>query len=77
MGVTRKRVHGHHLAGFDARGHLIDPALEAEQAIAARFAIRSIPTLLLFAGGREVARSAGALDLQAVVKWVRHKATSI
>jgi thioredoxin 2 len=50
---------------------------EAEQAIAARFAIRSIPTLLLFAGGREVARSAGALDRQAVVKWARQHAASI
>lgn len=34
---------------------------EDEQALAARFNIRSIPTLALFVGGREVARQAGAL----------------
>jgi thioredoxin 2 len=50
---------------------------EVEQAIAARFAIRSIPTLILFAGGREVARSAGALGRQAVVKWARQQAALI
>ncbi|MBA8886687.1 thiol-disulfide isomerase/thioredoxin [Dokdonella fugitiva] len=32
---------------------------EAEPALAARFDIRSIPTLILFAGGREVARQSG------------------
>jgi thioredoxin 2 len=34
---------------------------EDEPALAARFAIRSIPTMILFAGGREVARHSGAL----------------
>ena len=42
---------------------------EAEQTVATQFAIRSIPTLILFAGGREVARSAGALDQRAIVSW--------
>ena len=42
---------------------------EAEQTIAARFAIRSIPTLILFSGGREVARNSGALDQRSIVAW--------
>ena len=36
---------------------------EAEPALAARFAIRSIPTLVAFKNGREVARQSGAMDL--------------
>lgn len=37
----------------------------------ARYAIRSIPTLLLFVGGREVARQSGAMPAQAILDWVR------
>jgi thioredoxin 2 len=44
---------------------------EAEQAIAARFGIRSIPTLVLFRGGREIARQAGAMGTTDIVRWVR------
>src|SRR5277367_5507007 len=36
---------------------------EAEPNIAARFGIRSIPTLIAFKNGREVARKTGAMDL--------------
>jgi thioredoxin 2 len=32
--------------------------------------IRSIPTLALFIGGREVARQAGAMDSRGIVAWV-------
>ena len=44
---------------------------EAEQALGARFGIRSIPTLVLFRGGREVARQAGAMDSARIVQWAR------
>jgi len=44
---------------------------EAEQAIAARYAIRSIPTMILFRGGREVARQSGAMPASAIVQWAR------
>ena len=44
---------------------------EDEQALAARFAIRSIPTLALFRSGREVARQAGAMSLDDIVRWAR------
>ncbi len=46
---------------------------EDEQALAARFGIRSIPTLALFRNGREVARQAGAMDLASLVRWVRNQ----
>lgn len=44
---------------------------EAEQSLAARYNIRSIPTLILFANGREAGRQAGALDKTSIVRWVR------
>ncbi len=47
---------------------------EEETRLAARYGIRSIPTLVLFRGGREVARQAGAMDLASLVAWARQHA---
>ena len=44
---------------------------EAEGEIASRFAIRSIPTLALFHGGREIQRQAGAITLSSLMDWVK------
>ena len=46
-------------------------ALVNRVAIAARYAIRSIPTMILFQQGREVARISGALGAADIVRWVR------
>ncbi len=47
---------------------------EDEQSLAARFNIRSIPTLALFVGGREVARQPGAMTSPAqIAAWVRQQ----
>jgi thioredoxin 2 len=43
---------------------------EEAQGLAAQFGIRSIPTLAIFRQGREVARTAGAMDLGRLVGWV-------
>ncbi len=39
--------------------------------ISSRFAITSIPTLLLMRGGREISRKAGAMDARSIVAWTR------
>ena len=44
---------------------------EAEPALAARFSIRSIPTLVLFRNNQEIARQAGAMDTATLLRWVR------
>jgi len=44
---------------------------EAAQALAARFNIRSIPTLLVFHKGREIARQSGAMDAASLASWIR------
>lgn len=41
--------------------------------IASRFGIRSIPTLILFRGGREIARQAGAMGQADIVRWTRQQ----
>jgi thioredoxin 2 len=40
------------------------------QAVAGRLGIRSIPTVALFRGGREVARRSGVMPLPALRKWL-------
>lgn len=42
---------------------------EAEPALAQRFAIRSLPTLVLLHHGREIARQSGAVPAQRIVQW--------
>ncbi len=55
----------------------LEPALrlaklntEQEQSIAGRWNIRSIPTLILFVGGKEKARLAGAVPLAQLKQWL-------
>ncbi len=63
---------------FEAAARELEPQVrlgkldtEAEPGIAARYAIRGIPSLILFHKGREVARTAGAMPLQALLGWLR------
>ena len=63
---------------FEAAARELEPQvrllkLDTEQAqnTAARFNIRSIPTLALFVGEREVARQAGAMGQADIVRWTR------
>ncbi len=44
---------------------------EAVPGLGARFNIRSIPTLALFKGGKEVARQPGAMGAADIVRWVQ------
>ena len=55
---------------LEPRVRLLKVNTEVEQAIAAQFGIRSIPTMILFAGGREVNRMSGALDARGIAGWV-------
>jgi len=44
---------------------------EAAQGLAARHGIRSIPTMVVFRNGREIARRSGAMGAADIVRWVR------
>ena len=61
---------------FEAAAAQLEPRLrlakvdtEAQPALGGRFGIRSIPTLILFRQGRELARQSGAMGAADIVRW--------
>jgi thioredoxin 2 len=63
---------------FEQAAKLLEPHVrlakvntEEERALATRFGIVSIPTMIVFRGGRELARQPGALGPQEIVRWIR------
>ena len=58
-------------AQLEPQVRLVKVNTEQEQALAARYQIRSIPTLAIFKNGQESTRMAGAMDLNNLVRWVR------
>ena len=46
---------------------------DANPELGARFGIRSIPTLVLFRGGREIARQSGAMGAGDIARWVHEQ----
>ena len=63
---------------FERAAQALEPAVrlvkinvDEEAALAARFQVRSIPTLVLAFEGRELARAAGARSAAQLVEWTR------
>jgi len=63
--------------GFEAVAKEVEPRLrlakvntDEEQGLGARYRIQAIPTLILFRGGREVARQSGALMGSQLKQWI-------
>ena len=44
---------------------------ENAQQVSAQWSIRSIPTMIIFKHGKEVARTSGAMDKNQIIGWVR------
>lgn len=61
-------------AALEPRIRLAKLDTEAEPEIAARYAIRSIPSLVMVRKGREIARTAGAMPLPMLLRWARDAA---
>ena len=59
---------------LEPRYRLAKVNTEEQQALAARFGIRSIPTVAVFSAGREVARQSGAMDAGTLVRWIQASA---
>lgn len=57
-------------AHYEPRARFAKLNTEAEPAIAQQWAIRSIPSLLIFKAGKEVQRQAGALSLAQFSQWL-------
>lgn len=62
---------------FEKAASRLEPAVrlakintDEEQELAGRFAIRGIPTMILFRHGKEIARQSGVMDANAIESWV-------
>ena len=55
---------------LEPRVRLLKVDTERHPGLAARFGIRSIPTLVLMRHGREAARQSGAMDATSIARWV-------
>ena len=65
---------------FEAAASQLEPQVrlgkvdtDAQPGLAGRFAIRSIPTLILLREGRELARRSGASSAGDIVRWVHQQ----
>ena len=58
-------------AQLEPRVRLGKVNVDEEPQIASRFSVASVPTLVLFRGGREAARQVGALPPTDLLSWVR------
>ncbi|MES9905612.1 MAG: thioredoxin TrxC [Sedimenticola sp.] len=56
---------------LEPTARLVKVDTEVHQRLTAEFGIRTVPTLALFRGGKELTRLSGALDATALVKWAR------
>ena len=63
---------------YEAAARKLEPELrfaklntQDEAAPAQRFQTHSIPTLVVFRGGREVARQSGAMDVGQLTHWLQ------
>lgn len=65
---------------FEAAARQLEPRLrlvklnsDAEPDLSARLGIRGIPTMLLYAGGRETGRVSGAMSTGQITAWVEER----
>lgn len=56
---------------LEPRVRLAKVDTEREKGLAGTFAIRSIPTLVIFQGGKEKVRQPGAMQEADLIRWVR------
>ena len=63
---------------FEQAASVLEPGMrlaklntEDDQAIGARYGIRSIPTMVLFHQGEEIARQSGALMAGDIIRWAQ------
>jgi thioredoxin 2 len=57
---------------LEPRARLAKLNTEQEQNIAAQYNIRSIPTLIIYKAGQEIARKSGAMSTADIVRWINN-----
>jgi len=68
---------------FEKAAQQLEPTLrfaklntEEHPGPAAKFNIRSIPTMIVFRGGREIGRHSGAMDAPTLARWLKSRTGS-
>lgn len=76
-GPCRQMAPQFQAAAAQLKGHVVFAKVNSDDSPAAssQFAIRSIPTMVLLRGGREVARQSGAMGAAQIVQWVKSHAS--
>lgn len=64
-------IFDHAAAELEPGMRLVKINIEEQESLAGEYAIQSIPTVVLYKGGWEVGRIAGAMDLGRLLDWVR------
>jgi thioredoxin 2 len=62
---------------IEPEARLVKVNVDQEPAVAQRFQVRSIPTLVLALHGRELARTAGARSAPQLVEWVKRELSKV
>jgi thioredoxin 2 len=57
-------------AGMPLKAQFVKVNTEKEPGLGGRYGIRSIPTMVIFAKGREIDRISGALPADRIVRWI-------
>ena len=57
-------------ANVEPRARFAKVNTEEQQQLAAQYGIRSIPTMVVFKHGKEIARQSGAMDASSLQQWV-------
>ena len=55
---------------FDGKVKIVKLNIDENQQTAIRYGVRSIPTLIAFRGGREIARQSGAMSKAMIERWI-------
>jgi thioredoxin 2 len=63
-------------AQLEPRMRLLKLNADTAPATMTKYAVRSIPTLMLFSGGALKAQNAGAMTTPQILQWVRRQATT-
>jgi len=57
-------------ASLPLKAQFLKVNTEVEQSLGAQYAIRSIPTMILFRGGVEIDRVSGAMSSEQIASWI-------
>ena len=61
---------------LEPKVRLLKLNVDTAPAVSSRLGISGIPTLLLMLGGREIARTSGAMDAGSIVAWTNARLAS-